>query len=177
MQKLLRKEMLVKRLSLNANAVDGLSKIIEDKARSILDLEKYSEFFVYLDFKNEVKTDYIINYLIKKGKSVSFPKIIGDNMIAVKPTNEAFESDLYGISVPKEYEEVKSVEVAIIPLIACDENKNRIGFGKGYYDKFLKDKNILKIGLCYDFQIVERIESNSWDIPLDFIVSERRIIK
>ena len=64
-------------------------------------------------------------------------------MIAVKPTNEAFESDLYGISVPKEYEEVKSVEVAIIPLIACDENKNRIGFGKGYYDKFLKDKNII----------------------------------
>ena len=98
-------------------------------------------------------------------------------MYSVKPLSNNFIKDKFGVLVPKEYEIISDVDVAFIPLIACDKNKNRIGFGKGYYDKFLSGKNILKIGLAYDFQIVDHIPSNSWDVKLDLIITDKQIIK
>ena len=84
----------------------------------------------------------------------------------------------YGIEEPKEYEIItKSADISIIPLVACDKNGNRIGFGKGYYDKYLKDKNTVKIGICYSWQIVDFIQKTTGDISLDYIVSEQEIIK
>ena len=68
------------------------------------------------------------------------------------------------------------IDCALVPGIAFDEKCNRIGFGGGYYDRFLSDADIFKIGLCYDFQIVGETEHGAFDVPMDTVISERRTI-
>ena len=172
----IRSKMLKERAKLSESEVYLKSQIIQNKVLALLQIKDKTTFFVYNAFKNEVDTLKIINELKSQNKTVCFPLIKGEVMYAAKPLSNDFILDKYGIKTPKEYELVNSVEVAIIPLIACDNLKNRIGFGKGYYDRFLNDKNILKIGICYDFQVVENFIVNEWDIPLDIIITENQTI-
>ena len=172
----IRSKMLKERAKLSESEVYLKSQIIQNKVLALLQIKDKTTFFVYNAFKNEVDTLKIVNELKSQNKTVCFPLIKGEVMYAAKPLSNDFILDKYGIKTPKEYELVNSVEVAIIPLIACDNLKNRIGFGKGYYDKFLNDKNILKIGVCYDFQVVENFIVNEWDVPLDIIITENQTI-
>ena len=73
------------------------------------------------------------------------------------------------------------MDIVIVPAVVFDFEKNRIGFGGGYYDTFLKkvrekNKKVLFIGICYDFQIVDEVPTESHDMILDFIVSENKVI-
>ena len=173
----IRSKMLKERAKLSESEVYLKSQIIQSKVLALLQIKDKTTFFVYNAFKNEVDTLKIINELKSQNKTVCFPLIKGEVMYAAKPLSNDFILDKYGIKTPKEYELVNSVEVAIIPLIACDNLKNRIGFGKGYYDKFLQNRNCIKVGICYDFQVVDGIVPNPTDVPLDIIVTESKIIK
>ena len=165
------------RESLTISQVNSMSKSVINNALSLDIFDKFSTFFVYKDFKNEVQTSELIKFLKSINKCVCYPHIKGDKMLAVAPTSDAFEKDEYGILTPTEYKVIESVDVAFIPLIACDKNKNRIGFGKGYYDKFLDGKSVYKIGLCYDFQVIDEISADPYDVCLNAIVTQTKIIK
>ncbi|MFH1540881.1 MAG: 5-formyltetrahydrofolate cyclo-ligase [Elusimicrobiota bacterium] len=65
----------------------------------------------------------------------------------------------------------------IVPGVAYDEKCNRLGFGKGYFDRFLKTKKVMKIGLAHSFQIVKKISVSKNDIPMDFVITEKDIFK
>lgn len=143
----------------------------------------YNNILVYSDFKNEVQTGDIINYLFENCKNVFLPVCNIENYTFT--VHQIFNADydsqlnLYGIKEPK-YSAVPNdkIDCAIIPGIAFDKKGNRIGFGKGYYDKFLcENKTVCKIALCYEFQLVESIPAHSYDIPMDFIITENRVIK
>ena len=68
--------------------------------------------------------------------------------------------------------------LVIVPGVAFDANGYRVGYGKGFYDRFLEQEpNHPTLALCYDFQVVEKIESKPWDVPLDIIITETKIIK
>jgi 5-formyltetrahydrofolate cyclo-ligase len=84
----------------------------------------------------------------------------------------------YGILEPVSIKkaEVSDIDLIIVPGIAFDINGGRCGFGKGYYDRLLCESKAKKIGLCYDFQLVREIETDEHDIPMDMIITERRII-
>ena len=84
---------------------------------------------------------------------------------------ESSSSDFYNENI---------LDIVIVPAVVFDFEKNRIGFGGGYYDTFLKkirgeNKKILFIGICYDFQIIEKVPAEEHDVVLDFVVSESRI--
>lgn len=98
-------------------------------------------------------------------------------MIAGLPIGKEFVLSKFGTEEPKEYKEITDIDVCFLPLVACDLSFNRLGYGKGYYDRFLSANACLKIGICYDFQIVDKIDYNLWDVPLDIIITEKRIIK
>lgn len=172
----IRRDIKIKRSLISSSDVERLSDIITNKVLK-LDIFNAKTFFIYSSFKNEVDTSKIINFLASKTKTITYPLTVGDTMYSVKPLSNNFIKDKFGVLVPKEYEIISDVDVAFIPLIACDKNKNRIGFGKGYYDKFLSGKNILKIGLSFDFQVIDHIPSNSWDVKLDLIITNKQIIK
>jgi 5-formyltetrahydrofolate cyclo-ligase len=69
----------------------------------------------------------------------------------------------------KEY--LKQIDLVIAPGIAFDKNKNRLGRGKGYYDKYFNGKKITKIGVCYDFQLLENIPVEPFDVKMDKIIT------
>jgi 5-formyltetrahydrofolate cyclo-ligase len=172
----IRKSIKEKRNLLKKSTIKSDSKKIFNNLLS-LELNQYKNFFIYNSFKSEVDTKKIIDYFLKQKKQVAIPIILGDKMVAGVPKGKGQNTSKFGTKEPKEYEIMSAIDVCIIPLLACDLEFNRLGYGKGYYDKFLKDKECLKIGICYDFQVVEKIESKPWDVPLDIIITETKIIK
>ena len=162
------------RKSLDNVVVDSLSNIIIDKVLALKEIKTNDTFMVYNSFGNEVKTDRLIKTLKSQNKIVALPITIDSDMLAGVPIGNEYEKSSLGVLEPKSYTVIENPSVIIIPLVACDKNLNRIGMGKGFYDRFLKDKNCLKVGICYDFQVVENIPKNPTDIPLDIIITEKR---
>ena len=172
----IRNELKLKRNSLSTEQVLDFSDKVLTNLLTI-DFTGFKNFFIYKSFNNEVDTNKIIEHFLSENKVVSHPVIIGDNMLAGIPKSDSINLSKFKTEEPASFDEMKEVDVCLLPLLACDKNKNRLGYGKGYYDKFLSAHPCLKIGLAYDFQVVDSIEQNPWDIPLDLIITETKIIK
>lgn len=133
--------------------------------------------YVSISQKNEVDTTHIIHHALSNGKKVVVPKMIKSGLlkhIAIKSTNELNENHL-GIFEPEDGDEVeiRDLNLILVPMVAGDREKNRLGYGKGYYDRFLAKSNAYKIGLLYDLQLYpEQLPVKSYDIPLDLLLTE-----
>ena len=143
---------------------------------SIPTLKTAHSIAFYIAKPYEVDTNYTIQHLLGKKK------------IAVPVTNSlirfveftSFEHLIKGkfdVFEPRVRKYIDyTPEVFVIPGITFDEKRSRLGHGKGFYDSFLKDLNAYKIGVCFDFQIVDKIPHEEHDVDMDKIVSEERII-
>ncbi len=176
MKQIIRGQMLAKRKTLNVKEVERCGDLVYENLLKISEFKLAKSCFCYCDFKNEVPTKKIRNYF--SDKILYEPKIVQEDMFAVLKVGDNTLQNKYGIQEATDYKIIKkSADISIIPLIACDRQGNRVGFGKGYYDGYLKDKHTLKIGICYSWQIVESVPTRKGDIPLDYIVTEKEIIK
>ena len=173
----IRNQMKFFRAGLSKNEVEEKSNMIFVRlaAANLLSADTY---FIYASHGTEVKTDRILEELNDKGKKIYLPKIYGKEMQAV-PFDEKSEVSVnkFGILEPVGEPEQLKKFVAIVPCLAVDKNGNRVGYGGGYYDKFLKGKDVTKIAICYDFQVVDKIAAESTDVPMDYIVTEKQLIK
>ncbi len=143
-------------------------------------LKNVNTIMVYLPSFNEVRTDKMTEKFFEEGKKVVAP-VTDEENISLTPylftdTKELIKG-AYGIKEPKKDFGVEKSEIdaVIVPGIAFDKNGNRMGFGKGYYDRFLEGFGGKKIGICYDFQIIDAIPTNEHDIAMDYIISEENI--
>jgi len=142
----------------------------------------YNFYHIYLPIKekNEVDTMPIINILNNKKKKVLIPKsdFINTTMKSfLLNDNTVLKKNNYGIAEPINNEEfLGRIDVIFIPLVAYDLIGNRVGYGKGFYDKFLKNQNnkILRVGLSF-FNPEKRIKIDQHDENLDFCVTPNRI--
>lgn len=137
---------------------------------------KYDSFLVYNSFSTEADTKRIIDVLLREGKKVYLPRVEGEEMTAV-PFTGAFgvlKKGAFGIEEAQGQAFEGDIDVTVIPLLAVNENGYRIGYGKGYYDKYLRDRHTKKVGLGYYFQI-ENFKEDAWDIPLDAFICEKGI--
>ncbi len=172
----IRNKIKSERKALSTKQVNSLSNEIFERVLS-LDLNEFKNFFIYKSFNNEVDTNRLIKHFLSENKVVSFPVITGDTMVAGIPKSDSETKSTFNTVEPAFYDIMERVDVCFLPLLACDKNKNRLGYGKGYYDKFLATHPCLKIGLAYDFQVVDGILPSPWDVPLDIIVTNSQIIK
>ena len=78
-----------------------------------------------------------------------------------------------GILEPIGEEYIGNIDLIIVPGIAFDKSLNRLGFGKGYYDKYLGNKDIYKIGICFRKQLIDNVLVNNLDIPVNLVVTEK----
>jgi 5-formyltetrahydrofolate cyclo-ligase len=161
-------------------------KIICEKTLNFEAILKADAVFAYLSLPEEVETRSIIEALLEAGKKVAIPKVFKKNKTMEFYRINNLVSDItqgeYGIYEPcKTLEKFRDFRDAIIlvPALAFDVYGNRIGFGAGYYDKFLDGKtNLLKIGLCFNSQISQGpLPASEHDIKTDVIISEKEIIK
>ena len=156
-------------------------KIFENIINSKL-MDNSKSIFVYLSYGREVNTESLVKYLFSQGKTVLIPKcdIKSETMIPVVYfENEKLTENFYGIKeIDSQKEYTDNIDVIIVPGIAFDKYGNRIGHGKGYYDKFLQNKNILKIGLCYDDCYSQsEISHTDEDIAVDYVITDREVVK
>ena len=171
MKKELRKEIIY----LRDNLEDRYNKsmIIKNKIMN-LDIYKNSKVIaLYSSMKSEVDTKELIKESLELGKKVLLPRILNKNkMIFIeinKDTN--YERNTFGVLEPIGIEE-KNIDLMIIPGVAFDKANNRLGYGRGYYDKYLKDKDLYKIGICFHEQLVDNIEVDEHDIKMDLIITD-----
>jgi 5-formyltetrahydrofolate cyclo-ligase len=152
----------------------------ERAAENLLSLPEIQEkrtFFLYSAFGTELPTAPAIERLLLLQKEVFLPRIENSDMVPVfykkdipMPENE------YGIKEPIG-EAFRGVpDVTVLPLLAADDSGNRLGYGGGYYDRYLRDKPTLKVGYCYDFQVLDKVFSEPHDVKLDVIVTDKRVI-
>lgn len=173
----LRKEYLIKRKNIK-NKLEK-SNIIYEK---IINSEKYINSKVialYKSLKDEVDTNRLINYSLSIGKIVLLPKTYENEMNFFKiEKNEQLTKSKFGVEEPKEdFDKLCSseeIDLMILPGVCFDKNLNRIGFGKGYYDRYLENSNsIYKIGICFKEQITKDIlPHDTYDIRLNEIICD-----
>jgi 5-formyltetrahydrofolate cyclo-ligase len=178
-----REHALALRSALSAYEHKKLSRAV---LRNLFLLEEFQHakmLHTYVSSKsNEVDTLELIVECLAQGKMVVVPI---SNMKTKEMKHSLLHSinDLqqgaYGLLEPSYLNTVAiaAIDTVIVPIVACDEKGNRIGFGGGFYDRFLKDVTCCKIGLAFEFQIFPNIIHENHDTRLDYIVSEHRIIK
>ncbi|MBO5408194.1 MAG: 5-formyltetrahydrofolate cyclo-ligase [Clostridia bacterium] len=136
---------------------------------------------LYRSANSEVKTDLLWKACRDMGKICLFPKCISKTeMIAVQAA-EAVEFSLsaYGIMEPVSNEEISkhNIDLIFVPGLGFDKQKYRIGYGAGYYDRYLKDFSGITCGLCYEKTLRESVFSESHDISLSYLATESGVLK
>ncbi len=127
---------------------------------------------LYSSLIDEVDTFKMIKYFLKC-KKVALPRVCGNNMdfYYIKSINE-LKKGSFNILEPTSNDKVKLDNcVCIVPGICFDKDGYRIGYGKGYYDKYLTNKNIYKIGICFKECLLNNIPHDLYDVKVDLIVS------
>lgn len=123
----------------------------------------------YYSYNNEVDTRILIRLLRDGGNKVYLPRVNGEILEVVEYKEDIVTDKLYE---PDGQAVFPDLDVVIVPIVAYDKNKYRLGYGKGYYDRFLSTIDALKIGIAYKVQEVEDVFHETHDIKLDFIVNE-----
>ena len=179
----IRKEILKKRNNLSYEEVEKKSSLI------IKNLEKFiknaENVMIFMDMKNEVRITKLMELYPEKNFFISK---ITDSKNREMKINKYNENELilhkfgYYESSSNDFYDEKILDIVIVPAIAFDFWKNRIGFGGGYYDTFLKkvrekNKKVLFIGVCYNFQIIDKIPTEEHDMVVNFVVNENQIIR
>ena len=144
-----------------------------------------NKIFTYISFGSEVDTKEFIKYALSDNKEIYVPKTDKGKreMVAMKINSlDNMGVDKWGILEPKTVEEDKigeEFDLIIMPGVAFDKFGNRIGYGGGYYDKYLSQikETSNKIVLAYDFQIVNNIENEPHDIKTNYIITNNGFIK
>lgn len=182
----LRTRIKQKREQLSSENVDQLGDAI---FRNLLDsniLEDKSRIAIYCSVNNEVATMQIIKHLWTKDKELFLPIIKSNQLVfGSYKSGDNLSNNKFDIPEPTtQREELITADVldlVIVPLVAFDSDCNRLGMGGGYYDRALafkktssKTSSPLLIGLAYELQKVNILEMNSWDIPMDGIISESK---
>jgi len=178
----IRFEMIAKRNSFSKEEIFKKSKRAAENFLALLDVENSFTIGAYVDFKNEVSTRKIIESLSASGKKVFLPVTDFEkaelNFAEFISFSDLID-DKHGVLEPNEKNFIspEGIDLFIVPCVAFDKKGYRIGWGKGYYDKFFDTNSIsaLKIGLAFDFQLVDSLPYDSQDVPLDIIVTESKV--
>ena len=177
----LRAKMREMRRSLTADEVNEKSAVI---ARSLLNISAVKDaktVCVYISAFKEPDTRGIIDALLSSGKRVAVPVTDEENVtLSLSYIDNASElaRGAYGIYEPTVIRRAdeNDIDVIVTPGLAFDTRGGRIGFGKGYYDRLFEKTDALRIALCYDFQLLEKIPTEPHDAPMDIIVTEKRVL-
>lgn len=156
--------------------------------RKIFELPEYISagtvhIYVPMKGRNEVNTMLCIENSLKLGKKVMVPKMAPGGLLkhAVISSVAELKPNRLGIPEPRDgvpSEEVSGIDLVFVPMVAGDKTGNRLGSGKGYYDRFLKIVPTCKIGILFDCQLsVSLLPAEEFDVKLDILITESRVIR
>ena len=166
------------RKALSANEIAAFSKDIAVRVSQLpVWHHQYFHLFLSIEKNKEVNTSPILELLKQQNKNIGIPKVMDDGILEhylLEDSTQLSESR-WGIPEPRDGKQLSPdiFDVVFVPLLAFDNQGHRVGYGKGFYDRFLRSckPEVLKIGLSF-FDPVDRISDiNKWDIALDYCVT------
>ena len=182
----IRRKILKKRLSLSSQDIRDKSRQVFLRLAETVEYINSQNVMFYVATRSEVQTEEMIKISIKMGKDIFVPIILTECINLAPSKIFDFDNELEkgkkGILEPKkEYYRLfppEDIDLIIVPGVAFDLSGNRIGRGFGYYDNFLRkiSTSTKIIALAFEMQIVKRIPVDENDIPVDKIITEKRII-
>ncbi|MCY6356491.1 5-formyltetrahydrofolate cyclo-ligase [Clostridium sp. ZS2-4] len=168
-----------KRLLLKAEEKLEFDTLIFNKLINSKEYIDSKHIFTYVSFNNEVDTQRFIQHALQDDKCVYVPKVIskqkGMKAIQIKSVNE-LKKGMYGIWEPASFEfsvDEQVIDLVVVPGIAFDIFGGRVGYGGGFYDRFLKklNSNAVKLALAYDFQVMDKVPVEIHDVFIDRIIT------
>lgn len=171
---LLRREIRQKKLAMTETEIREKSRCLAQQFFGTDAYRNAKSIYAYISYNQEVRTMPILQQALREGKRVALPKCYGSEMkfIWVQDFSRV-ETDRRGVPQPIAHEPVADDEEALVllPGLAFDREGNRLGYGGGYYDRFLqREPGHPTVALCYDFQLVDRLETDEHDIPADLVL-------
>lgn len=178
-KKLIRKEIFARR----KHAED--QKVLEDSRKimeTVMELEVWKEsacIYAYMDFNHEVMTGELIQAAWRQGKQVAVPKVHGKDMTFYLITDLSQCSEGY-FKVPEPSEDLPKANaedaLMIVPGVAFDRERHRVGYGQGYYDRYLEFHNRHKtVAVAFSWQLVDQAPHDEKDVLPQYLVTEKRV--
>lgn len=181
MKKELRKKVLAARDKLLPRQRAAKSREIEERLFSLPEFKAARTVMFFASFRSEVDTGPMIRRALTFGKRVVLPKVTGAELALHEIAD--FDNDVapgaWGIPEPDESRPVMldELDMIIVPGAAFDEQGNRLGYGAGFYDKLLPVFRKTTVALAFELQIVPSVPAEIHDIPIQKIVTDRRVIE
>lgn len=177
----IRKEIFRRRKLIERRQLEDDSRKIFEKIRRMPEFVKAGCIYLYIDCKNEVMTEDIVREALALGKKVAAPKVMGKEMLFFEITSyDDLEPGGFGIREPKEGLPLADGEEGfmVMPGVAFDQKKHRVGYGGGFYDRYLMlHTNLYKAAIAFELQMMDEVPSEPTDIYPDCIITEKNIYK
>ena len=159
---------------------ENKSRIITNKVIEKAEYKNARVIALFKSFGSEVDTTELIEYSISIGKIVALPKVIGNELkfYKINLIKENLVKSNFGVDEPIEnelnYVRNQDIDLVIVPGLCFDKENNRLGYGKGYYDRFLKNTNSKTIAICFKEQILENgiLPTTDTDLKVQEIITE-----
>ncbi|MEJ6952059.1 5-formyltetrahydrofolate cyclo-ligase [Natronospora cellulosivora (SeqCode)] len=180
----LRNKYLDIRKGFSKEKVNTVSKKIFETFIVLPYIKRDLSFLIYYSFRNEIITTKIIRELLERKKDVYLPYIRDDKkeleIGQIENLKTDIKSGMWGIKEPLSRDNIplSKIDIVVVPGLLFSRNGYRIGYGGGYYDKLLakKDNNTISIGLSFDDFLFDELPNDRYDLPVDIILTEKKII-
>jgi 5-formyltetrahydrofolate cyclo-ligase len=176
----IRKRILSRRDALSALEIASLSQEVAAQFLSSAVYAAASTLALYCSIRSEVATSGLFAAAVQAGKRVLYPRTVGATLeFVVVESLEALEESRFGICEPRSGEAfpLAAIDLLVLPGVAFDEKGIRLGYGLGCYDRALAAVGRpTLVGLAYDFQVVASLPREAHDIPVDIVVTERKVL-
>jgi len=183
-KRLIRKEVISRRDALSIETRKAKDENIRRRLLTLPEFTKARAILFYASFRSEVDTMQLLQRSLLEGKTVVLPRVDTSSTSLVLYSIRSMEDlapGCNGILEPLLNEDRSlndaGIDLMIIPGVAFDEHCNRLGYGKGFYDRLLSRKNAPAVALAYEEQILESIPADAHDIKMDKIITDTRIIQ
>ena len=175
----IRKQIFAARKQCTEEQVETWSRLLTDRLTELPEFQTASRILAYADYNHEVMTRFLIESAWKAGKEVAVPKVVGKDMIFYRFTDyEQLKPGYFGIPEPESGDVVNwETALMIMPGVAFDRENNRVGYGGGFYDRFLeKHPQVKRVAVAFDFQVLKEVPTEPTDICPQIIVTEKETL-
>lgn len=181
-KKLLRREMRATCAALPKTYCIQADAVISCSVRKLPEYRAAKTICCYVGRDIEIDTRAIISQALRDGKCVGVPLCICKGIMEMRAITGVtdLQEGAYGIQEPKEGTMLLSpsaIDLGLIPCLTCNEKGQRLGYGGGFYDRYLRASNFIRVALCRQRMMSDYIPVNSYDIQMDMVVSEEKVVR
>jgi len=186
-KKALRKVIFAERDTQPREVIAQKSKAIQEKLFQLEEFQKARTVMIYTAMRGEVETKGIFQEARQQGKKVLVPisQLAARTLLLSELQDYDYELEIANFGVPEPKKEFirpvehSEVEIVIVPGVGFDLQGNRLGYGGGFYDRFLAGlkPDVPAVALCYELQLRTDLVSQEHDLPMDWVITEQRVVK